>query len=405
MHLNTFLTGMEINSIHFLLFGLVAILLSRTYEAVRPAAILSLNLYFLAHFVDSLLSAIVLSGIICLIYLVSVLRRQKISYFFNAAVVISLFWGMLFLIKDPSLFGQLNPFNSLTIKIVGLSYLVFRGISYIIESDQVRNPTFIGFLNYMLYFPMLLSGPIERYREFSKQIEHPETDPQIVWPSLQRIANGFIKKFVLADNLDPFNMVGVSQVQDASLALLWTAASIQLLLIYLDFSGYCDIMLGFARLMGVRLRENFNYPFLATNVQAFWDRWHMSLGQFLRDYVFNPLTKFVFQTFPRKYHSAMIVGIYCLSMLLIALWHGASYGFLIFGLVHASALLVYQVKERWRRTRKKSDKANGSNGIATYVVNILLMIATYFFVTITLLLWVNIDGSPLRIYERMLGAT
>ena len=394
---------MDINSIHFLLFGLAAILLSRTYELVRPAAILSLNLYFLAHFVNSFLSALVLSGIICLIYLVSILHRQKISSFVNAAVVITFFWGMLFLIKDPNLFGVLNPFNSLAIKIVGLSYLIFRGISYIIEIEEINSPTFIGFLNYMLYFPMLLSGPIERYRDFSKQIEFLETNPQIVWPSLQRFANGFIKKFVLADNLDPFNMLAVSQVQDASMTLLWTAASLQLLLIYLDFSGYCDIMLGFARLMGVRLRENFNYPFLATNVQAFWDRWHMSLGQFLRDYVFNPLTKFVFQTFPMKYHYAMIVGIYCLSMLLIALWHGASYGFLIFGLVHASALLAYQVKERWRRKRKKQDREIRMNGIVTYIVNIFLMAVTYFFVTITLLLWVTIEGSPLRIYERMLG--
>jgi alginate O-acetyltransferase complex protein AlgI len=175
-------------------------------------------------------------------------------------------------------------------------------------------------------------------------------------------------------------------------------------LIYLDFSGYCDIMLGLARLMGVRLRENFNYPFLATNVQAFWDRWHMSLGQFLRDYVFNPLIKLVFQMFPRKYHSAMIVGIYCLSMVLIALWHGTSYGFLIFGLVHAAALLFYQVKEKWRRKCQKAKEATGNIGIAVHAGNALLMVMTYLFVSISLLLWVNLDGSPLRIYERMLGA-
>lgn len=396
---------MEINSLHFLIFGFVAILLSRTFSSVRPAAIFSLNLYFLAHFVGSLTSAFVLASIIFLIYLASILRRNRWSFFTNAGFVIAFFWGGLFLIKDPNLFGALNPFHFMPVKVVGLSYLVFRGISYIMEAEKLDHPTFIGFLNYLLYFPMLLSGPIERYREFAKQIEHAETEPLDVWPSLHRIANGFIKKFVLADNLGVFNLAAITQSQDASIALLWTGACLQLLLIYLDFSGYCDIMLGLARLMGVRLRENFNFPFLATNVQAFWDRWHMSLGQFLRDYVFNPLIKLVFQTFPNKYHSAMIVGIYCLAMVLIALWHGTSYGFLVFGLVQALALLLYQLKEKWRRKGKRGKRPIGNSALMARVGNVLLMVMTYLFVSISLLLWVTIDGGPLRIYERMLGVS
>lgn len=397
---------MDINSWHFLALSVLGIIFSRLLGApvLRSSVLLCINGYFIALLITDFRSAVYLVTVLVSIYQVGLwkVRRQATwSGALQLAVVASI-WGVLFLTKDPGLLSLINPFFQYPVHIIGLSYLMFRGISYVMEVDLSGNTSFLTYLNYMLFFPMIFAGPIERFNEFQRQAVEPvETESEVILSALHRIANGFFKKFILADNLAIFGVLSVGEMSDPSIALLWIGASAQLFIVYLDFSGYCDIVIGLARLMGIRLRENFDHPFRSPNIQVFWERWHISLGQMIRDYVFNPLVKSALVHTPRNYHLTFFTLAYAFSMLLVALWHGTTIGFLIFGLVHAAALLMYQILKNMGRGRPT--RANTLPPWLHAASIRLSALGTYMFVSLSLTLWIGSDAGSMGLFRKMLG--
>jgi D-alanyl-lipoteichoic acid acyltransferase DltB (MBOAT superfamily) len=222
----------------------------------------------------------------------------------------------------------------------GISFYAFTGIAYLVDVYRKVTPPETSFWRYTLsavFFPHLVAGPILRPEEFLTKLR-PETmpdEPQAPLEALLLLGRGFFKKMVLADRIaaaiDPF----FAHVNDPSTAGVWALPYVWLyaLQIYFDFAAYTDIARGLGLLFGFRWPENFNLPYLATSVQEFWRRWHMTLSRFLKDYLYIPLGGNRGGEWRTRFNLMA-------TMLLGGLWHGASWSFVLWGGLHGLYLVV-----------------------------------------------------------------
>jgi alginate O-acetyltransferase complex protein AlgI len=225
---------------------------------------------------------------------------------------------------------------------IGISFFTFQAISYVVDVYRGDTPAAsLGDVAILqAFFPHLVAGPIVRANELLPQLRVPR-DPRTVLagPGLFLVAGGLIKKTVVADELarrvvDPvFNDPATHSGAEVLLAIYGFAAQI-----YCDFSGYTDMAIGLALLLGFVLPQNFNRPYLALSLREFWRRWHMTLSRWLRDYLYIPLGGS--RHGERETYRNLMV-----TMLLGGLWHGAAWTFVIWGGIHGAALCV----ERWGR--------------------------------------------------------
>lgn len=227
---------------------------------------------------------------------------------------------------------------------VGISFYTFQSVSYAVDVYQkkvqaTRSP--LQFLFYLSFFPLLLAGPITRAGTFFPQIR--KTDPisqKMIYAGLWMIIIGIIKKAVIADYLAQYN----NWIFDSPLSYSGFECFMGVLgytvQIYCDFSGYSDMSIGIASIMGFQLMQNFNFPYRATNLSDFWRRWHISLSTWLRDYIYIPLGG------NRKGKTRMYIN-NLLTMLIAGLWHGASWIFIFWGALHGVGLVVQKMNKKW----------------------------------------------------------
>ncbi|MFA7359794.1 MAG: MBOAT family O-acyltransferase [Candidatus Kapaibacterium sp.] len=253
---------------------------------------------------------------------------------------------------------------------LGISYIVLKHISYLtdIKWGIVKDSDFIDFLTYSSLFTIFTAGPIERYEKFQPQIQNKEL--KFEWKYLdegfQRIVFGLFKKFVIADWIAYFiNPIWQNQseysIEMRALALLGFSFQI-----YFDFSGYSDIAIGSSRLFGVKIMENFDYPYLKTNISQFWRSWHISLSDWIRDYVFMPLAKMS----NSKVWFYFFVPV--IAMGICGIWHGPKWGFLMWGIWHGLGLSGYQIYRKFIKKKKSNFE----------VYKIFATITTFIFITI-----------------------
>ncbi len=268
--------------------------------------------------------------------------------------------------------GALGPSLSIVLP-VGISFYTFQSMSYTIdiyrgELEPVKNP--LDFALYVSYFPQLVAGPIERATRLVPQLIAPRTMPSgdRVVSGLALIAIGLTKKVVIAD-------VAAGAVNEA-FAESGSAGAVQLLVgvyafalqIYGDFSGYSDIARGTSRLLGIELIENFKQPYLSTSITDFWRRWHISLSNWLRDYLYIPLGGN--QKGPRRTYINL-----ALTMLLGGLWHGAASTFIVWGALHGSFLAI----ERFLKVRRETPLLTASGLVRAVITFHLVCLAWVFF--------------------------
>lgn len=223
-----------------------------------------------------------------------------------------------------------------TFRILGLSYILFRQIDFILNRSSYLKTSIslIHYLNYLLSFYTFLAGPILRYERFVEDIQHPSDPREIdVHKQLHRALNGYIKVFVLSAALSIWATSAYRSltVQFNVWMFLWLCIT-NALFIYFNFSGYCDVMISMGKCAGFNIEENFNKPYLAQDLSDFWSRWHMTLTHWLTDYVFNPIV----QTLARNERFSMEgiqVFAFMLTFLIAGLWHGTTLNFLIYGLL------------------------------------------------------------------------
>ena len=222
---------------------------------------------------------------------------------------------------------------------VGISFYTFEAINYVVDVYRRRIPAErnLGhFLLFILFFPHLLAGPIVRARDFLPQIRAPK---RWSWGRFhlggQLVLLGLFKKMVVADHMALFADPVFANPAHFAPGTLWLAALAYALQVYCDFSGYSDLAIGTAHMLGYKLAPNFNMPFLSRNMSEFWHRWHISLSTWIRDYVFIPLGGSRCGRW-RTYRNLL------LTMTLAGLWHGASWTNVAFGFIHGMFLLIHR---------------------------------------------------------------
>jgi alginate O-acetyltransferase complex protein AlgI len=244
------------------------------------------------------------------------------------------------LLKSVFSFSTTSPDGTFKfIAPLGISFFIFECISYLIDVYRGAPATtqFIKFAAYKLFFAKLISGPITRYHNLATQINTLQLPaPAQVSEGLWLIARGAVKKGILADHLGIFVDLCFGNLQRAGSTDLWLATFAYGLQLYFDFSGYVDIARGSALLFGFVLPENFDFPYFSTSIAEFWRRWHMTLGDWLRNYVYFPLGGSR-KGLTRTCWNLLIV------MLIAGIWHGSTWGFIVWGAYHGLALIVHRL--------------------------------------------------------------
>ena len=223
---------------------------------------------------------------------------------------------------------------------LGISFFTFHIISYLVDvyrgtAQAQRSP--IAFALYIINFPQLIAGPIIRYRPFAPQLGHRSVSFSDFDTGVARFAAGLAKKLLIANPIGAVcdHLFAVAP-SDLPIWAVWLAILCFGLQIYFDFSGYSDMAIGMARMFGFRFPENFNYPYMATSIQDFWRRWHITLSAWFRDYVYVPLGGSRGTTW-NTVRNLWIVFLLC------GAWHGASWNFIIWGMWHGLFLSIERI--------------------------------------------------------------
>ncbi len=237
---------------------------------------------------------------------------------------------------------------------LGLSFLVFQSISYLVDITKKRtapSKNLLNFANYFLLFPKAIAGPIVRYREIADQLKDRLFALPQVAQGLRRFVMGFAKKVLIADQLAFITDQGLflQPPDQIPVAVAWLGIIAYSLQISFDFAGYSDMAIGLAQALGFRFAENFNYPYISTSIGEFWRRWHISLSTWFRDYVFYPLERKKRSTrFPMQTVNILIV------FALTGLWHGVTPGFIVWGILHGAAIAFEQSSAgKWLKNTRK----------------------------------------------------
>ncbi|WP_309711861.1 MBOAT family O-acyltransferase [Armatimonas sp.] len=229
---------------------------------------------------------------------------------------------------------------------LGISFFTFEFIHFAVDryKGKVEKGTLGEYLAFIFFFPTMIAGPIKRFSDFVECLRNPSTDINKDWNrGITRILYGLAKKFAIADFLtcltDHLNVKDIALARPPILLLWLFAYGIK---IYVDFSAYSDIAIGSGRLFGIKIPENFDWPYARTNITDFWRHWHISLYKWLVDYVFIPLggsrgTKFSI------YRNILLV------MLVSGIWHGAGLNFVIWGLWHGVLLVLHRLWSEYGR--------------------------------------------------------
>jgi len=253
---------------------------------------------------------------------------------------------------------------------LGISFITFQKIAFLIDvhAGRVKSFSLQDYCLFVLFFPQLVAGPIVHYREMMPQFHSASCrfDKENFGVALTLLSFGLFKKVVLADHIATVVTPIYNQAAsggETSLLLAWAAAIGFTLQIYFDFSGYTDMALGAARFFGIRLPQNFNSPLQASNIIDFWLRWHMTLTRFLTAYIYNPLTLWLTRRRMAKGRPGLAghntsIGAFAyllmfpllVTMFISGLWHGAGYGFVIWGLIHGFYLTI---NHAWRLIRPR----------------------------------------------------
>lgn len=294
---------------------------------------------------------------LCGLSLSGIQKRQRYEFIYIGLVVV-----MFITIKSPTISEAASQFlRTLSgqdiemalpgdIRWLGFSYVAFR-ILHVLRDRQMKRlleTTLQEYVIYVIFFPAFTAGPIDRIERFLQDLRN---KPPALSDDLSsagfRLLVGLFKKFVLADSLAliAINADNAGQINNSFWA--WFMVYAYALQLYWDFSGYTDIAIGIARIMGIRLPENFNRPYLKSNLTLFWNNWHMTLTQWFRSYFYFPLTRYIRRNHRNVPAWCVILVTQIGTMVLIGLWHGMTINFVIWGLWHGIGLFVQNRYSYW----------------------------------------------------------
>lgn len=285
------------------------------------------------RFVFVMLFSIAMNYVIALIISLRI-KAKKLVLILGIGLnlgILFVFKYLDFTIQNVNLLGADIALRNIALPI-GISFFTFQAMSYVIDVyrgtvEVQKNPFNLGL--YISFFPQLIAGPIVRYSTIEKQLKERKESFDSFSQGVYRFALGLSKKVLIANNMALIadNAFAINDAQ-RSVAYAWMGAVAYSLQILFDFSGYSDMAIGLGKMFGFQFLENFDYPYMSKSVSEFWRRWHISLGQWFRDYVYFPLGGSRVKTRSRLVFNLFVVW------LLTGIWHGASWNFIFWGLLY-----------------------------------------------------------------------
>ncbi len=288
--------------------------------------------------------------------------------------------GMLFVFKYLTWIGGLlfgsaveGSFLAQLTLPIGISFYTFQALSYVIDVYRGKDEAQKSILNvglYIAFFPQLIAGPIVRYGSIAEQLVKREHSFEKISEGAKRFVIGVSKKLIIANHVAVVADIAFSaDPSERSVLLAWVGALCFMLQIYFDFSGYSDMAIGLGKMFGFTFPENFNYPYISKSITEYWRRWHISLGEWFRDYLFYPLSlgpavrlrKKIAKKVGRK-QSGVIASVFVLFVVWFStgIWHGANMTFVVWGLIQ----FAFIVFEQYRKPMK-NQKAGAVVGFIT----------------------------------------
>ncbi|GGG93685.1 MBOAT family O-acyltransferase [Silvibacterium dinghuense] len=367
---------MESASFQFVAFGLAVALVANFSRSAkwRSAILLLASLFFVWTLTPRPAQALPFAGFLAIGYLALILVNRGFKRLVSwsvIALVIAYIWLKKYTFLPNATFLTV-PYIT-----VGLSYVFFRVLHLVIEAGDQEAGIHVGPLQYLTYtlnFTTFVSGPIQRYDQFQQNFAGDkllEIDTAVFGEQMERIVRGLFKVNVLATLLDAQRVDILVRLGQPD-AMIHKAGWAFLLIVvypfflYCNFSGYIDIVIAMARLMRIRLPENFDRPFSATSFLDFWNRWHITLSMWLKTYVYNPLLI----TLMRRFTSVSIqpfLGVLCffVTFFLIGVWHGRTSEFALFGVLQGGGVAINKLWQIFlaKRLGRKPYKALAENAV------------------------------------------
>lgn len=295
------------------------------------------------------------------------------------------YYSALFLNLAPLLSAKFVPLfrPDYSLVFLGLSYVTFRSLDVTIgiQDGLIKEVKPLPYLTFLLFFPTLSSGPIDRYRRFNEDWGRERTRPQFMQDldgGIHRIFTGLLYKFILAALIKQYWLDPLTEttgfLQSASYMYAYT------FYLFFDFAGYSAFAVGFSYILGIRTPENFNLPFISRDIREFWNRWHMSLSFWFRDHIYH---RFIFAALKGKWfkdsQTASLLG-YLVTMGLMGLWHGTAPHYIAYGFYHAFLL----IGTSWFDRKYKNNRLLNDSGFFWHGLSILI---TFHLIAFSLLIF------------------
>lgn len=344
------MSGLDGGTVSFIAYGLIVVLLANCSRAPawRFAVLLAASVLFI-HLIEPRTYALIpLAGFLAAGYLGVIALRCGIRHATVVGVIVLV--GAYAWLKQYSFLPR-QSFLAFSYFTLGLSYIFFRVLHLVIDAGSpgaARNIRIGHYLAYTLNFTTLISGPIQRYEDFAPQIDQQGLRPDLdtIGAQVERLIIGFFKVNVLGLLFSMIQIDALAELARPGDAVpkayaAWRLVGCYPFFLYCNFSGYIDIVIALARLMGLKLPENFNRPFSATSFIDFWNRWHITLSTWLKIYVYNPLLITLMRRFPAA-AMEQVFGILCffVTFFLIGIWHGRTSEYVVFGILQGGGVAL-----------------------------------------------------------------
>lgn len=278
-------------------------------------------------------------------------RKENSTTVFCTAVILSIL---------PLSISKLSPylFHVHLIGFLGISYLTFKGTQLIMETRDgliKNNIPIVRLLYFILFFPTISSGPIDRYRRFEKDVKAEISKEQykiLLYDGINKIFLGFLYKYIIGYSINHYFIANLGSIANNHFQNHLFYMYGYSLYLFFDFAGYSAFAIGVSYIMGVKSPENFNKPFISRNIKDFWNRWHLSLSYWFRDYVYM---RFIFWVTKKKLIKNRNVSSnfgYILLFLLMGVWHGLAIQYILYGIYHAVIMVLYNTFEQFNKKHK-----------------------------------------------------
>ncbi|OYU85073.1 MAG: membrane-bound O-acyltransferase family protein [Flavobacterium sp. BFFFF2] len=329
--------------------------------------------------------------------------KRKLLFYLN--ILASLGTLMYFkylnfiIVSMNELFQSISVKSSLpTLSIIvplGISFYTFRIISYVLDVDKGKVTAEKSLLNYALYvsyFPSILSGPIDKFKNFAPQINNNrQFDESLAIDGCRQFLWGLFKKLVVANNCAMYTNMVYADYEHVTASSLFVGCFVYAFQTYADFSGYSDMAIGVSKIFGIRIAKNFDFPFFAQSIPDYWRKWHMSLTVWLTEYVFTPLSI----TF-RDYDKWGLIAAIVINFVICGIWHGDNWTYVLFGLFHG----LYFIPSILNGSMNK--KAKKSNSNLPTLKELRGILSTFTIVSLTFILFLSTDiHQAFTIYKRI----